>query len=389
MVSWLIYIGHLIVPFQNGFSLRWPFCLLGLFVMYIWLCILREKKLTERQIFLFLIFLTLNPLLGIGSIMATPDMPLVFFWSLSYLFYTRLFESKKLINYAGLGLSLGLGFCSKYHIVLFVLSGIISIILTKKWRQLRKSGILLTLLLGFVFSLPVLIWNSQNEWSSFLFQINHGFGESGFEWNWPLNYILTQFLLVNPVIFYYLTREAISKTDSAFTWSQFIFFLTSSFKSIVEGNWPITGHLHALAVATVKMSQRTLQSALLYWLLIYAVLFGFLLSEKSEKVRLNLVNESQLSEIYPLIDQYKPLYGPSYQVASLISWKTGVFIPKLSSLSRIDFFDSLSASTPQNKEFYVLKYNNSAWPDKYVRYNKNKIRSFDKLNLGLYHFIYE
>ena len=109
----------------------------------------------------------------------------------------------------------------------------------------------------------------------------------------------------------------------------------------------------------------------------------------SQAVKKNLVNVNQLVEILPLIESYRPLFGPSYQVASLLSWKAQKNIPKLNGLSRPDFYDSLPESTPSTTSFFVLKYDISEWPKKYEIYKKIKIQSFDNLQLGLYQFIYE
>jgi 4-amino-4-deoxy-L-arabinose transferase-like glycosyltransferase len=125
MVSWLIAAGHMLFPAGHALSLRISFVILSFLTSLIWLKILRDEGLDERQQYWFFIFLFLNPLLGLGSVAATPDAPLVFFWSLSYWLFLRVLNFKNLADYLLLGLSLGLGFCSKYHIVLFVLSGLV------------------------------------------------------------------------------------------------------------------------------------------------------------------------------------------------------------------------------------------------------------------------
>lgn len=389
MVSWLIYISnHLFTP-SNPLGVRFSFIVLSTLTSLIWLRILKDQEFSEKQTLIFFALMFLNPLLGLGSIVATPDVPLVFFWTLSYLFFNQLLKNRSLWAYAGLGLSLGLGFCSKYHIVLFVLSGLVALFFEKKWRQLRVAGVLLTLVTGLIFSLPVLIWNSRNEWSSFLFQINHGFGEDGFDISWPLNYIFTQIIIMSPFLFYVLIMKVRSGVERWFSWSQLLFFLSSSFKSIVEGNWPITSHLHIIAATVPAVTQKLFRYILINWFILYGLILVFFLLPTSEKVRRNLINSAQLTEVESVIDQYQPLYGASYQVASLLTWKTNRFIPKLSELSRHDFFDSLPESVPTSREFYALKYDYSQWPEKYDQYKKTYVRSFDKAGLELYHLSHE
>ena len=389
MVSWFISLGHQILPVGNPISLRLPFILSSLVTSRVWISILRFKGLSDRSIILWLGLFFLNPLLGVGSILATPDTPLVLFWTLSFYCLLRLLKTHELKWYSLTGLCLGLGFCSKYHIVLFVFSGLVYLLLSQQLLKMRPKGVLLTLLFGAAFSLPVLIWNANNNWSSFLFQINHGFGEDSFEWVWPAGYLVAQLLIVNPIIAYSLFLRGAGFLDRTFSVSQLLFFFSSSFKSVVEGNWPLTSHLHSITRFCETPFTRFYRFAVIYWFGFYCLIAVFLLSPMSQAVKKNLVNVNQLVEILPLIESHRPLFGPSYQVASLLSWKAQKNIPKLNGLSRPDFYDSLPESTPSTTSFFVLKYDISEWPKKYEIYKKIKIQSFDNLQLGLYQFIYE
>ena len=389
MVSWLIYLGHLILPSGNPLALRLPFVLLSFMTSLIWLKILFKNNLNTENILIFFILVFLNPLLGLGSIAATPDVPLVFFWSLSYLFFINIFQKKNILSYALLGVSLGLGFCSKYHMVLFVISGLFYLLLKKQFSELKVKGVLTTILFGALFSLPVFIWNSQNHWQSFAFQLNHGFGEETFSWDWPIGYLIAQTFIINPFILFGLIKNKDATLDKSFSLSQLGFFFISSFKSVVEGNWPITSHFHSIITFLKFNSKRLIFYSFGFWMFFYLVLGWFFLSEHSAKVRKNLVNSAQLEDIYPLVEQYTPLYGASYQVASLLTWKTQKNIPKLNDLSRFDFYDSLPESNPSTPVFYVLKNDYSGWPEKYAHYKKIKIQSFDNVGLELYQFSYE
>lgn len=386
MVSWFIYMGHLILPAGNPLSLRIFFISANLLASVVWLKILKSKNLSEESITIWLFLFMLNPLLGPGSILATPDVPLVLFWSLSYYCYLKILNTNHLAWYTYLGIFLGLGFCSKYHIVIFVLSGLIYLLLSKKIFSLKSSGVLLTIFFGFLFSLPVVLWNSQNKWSSFLFQFEHGFGESTFEWSWPAGYLVAQLILINPFIFYYLFKKSYNFLEKTFCFSQLIFFFTSSFKTVVEGNWPLTSHLHSITHYSMTAKKEIVKYSLIYWVIIYASIGLFLISPASAPVKKNLVNSSQLNELIKIVNDYKPLYGPSYQVSSLLSWQTQSKIPKLNGLSRHDFYDSLPESQPSTTSFYVLKYDNSEWPQKFENYKKIKIQTFDNLSLALYQF---
>ena len=186
-----------------------------------------------------------------------------------------------------------------------------------------------------------------------------------------------------------MRKRSIASIDKTFSISQIGFFFLSSFKSVVEGNWPLTSHLHSISYFSESAQSKFFKYSVFYWLIFYGLVVGFLCSPFSEPVKKNLVNSSQLVEVVPLLGEYSPLFGASYQVASLLSWQTQKNIPKLSGLSRLDFYDSLPDSEPTTASFYVLKYDISDWPANYQLYKKIKIRSFDNISLGLYQFIYE
>ncbi len=389
MVSWFIYAAHLILSPGNPVSLRFVFILASFLTSLIWIKILRLKGFDNSSVLMWLVLIFLNPLLGAGSILATPDTPLVLFWSLSYYSYLKILKTHSLTFYSLLGLFLGLGFCSKYHIVLFVFAGLIYLILSKKIYEIRIKGVLLTIFFGSLFSLPVLIWNAQNNWASFLFQLHHGFGKNAFEWDWPLGYLIAQTLIINPYILYRLFRKTDDVVDKTFSFTQLIFFFTSSFKSLVEGNWPLTSHLHSITHFCKGDGRRIFKFSIIYWFVFYVLTGVFFILPASRAVKKNLVNSSQITELTPILNEYRPLYGPSYQISSLLSWKSQKNIPKLNGLTRHDFYDSLPDSIPLDASFYVLKYDNSDWPQKYEYYKKIKIQSFDNMSLGLYQFIYE
>lgn len=389
MVSWFIYLGHLLLPAGNPVSLRILFILAGFAASVLWVRILQEAGAGEKIILGFLALLFLNPLLGPGSIVATPDVPLVLFWTISYYCFLRIESGGRLTWYSLLGAALGLGFCSKYHIVLFVLSGLLYLGFSGGWRRLHPAGVILTILSGALFCTPVILWNARNEWSSFLFQINHGFGDDGFSWSWPANYVLTQILLLSPVVFWALCRRPGNLAHKTFSLSQLVFFFSSSLRSVVEANWPLTAHLHATANFAATATRKAFRFTLVYWLTIYLLIGVFFASPYSARVRQNLVNSAQLEELLPLTEKYTPLYGPSYQVASLLSWKTQSKIPKLRELSRHDFYDSLPESLPSAPVFYALKKDYSTWPPRYDRYRKTRLQVFDKTGLELYELRYE
>jgi len=107
---------------------------------------------------------------GVGFLM-TPDAPLHAAWSaLLYFGYRALIENDS-AAWAGIGISLGLGLLSKYTIILLGPPFLLFMLIDRRARRwFLKPGPYGALLLTLVIFSPVLIWNMQHEWASFLFQ---------------------------------------------------------------------------------------------------------------------------------------------------------------------------------------------------------------------------
>lgn len=395
MISWLINLSNIasqLINIPDFLGFRLAMITLSTYTFYIWLQIFNyENNKSQISLLLFTCFYMLNPLLGLGGIFATPDIPLMLFWSLSALTVKKILLDHRNLDYALLGLFLGLGFCSKYHIVLFPITYLVCFIINKQISLFNFKKVTLTLLFGLIFSLPVLIWNYNNEFSSFKFQLSHGLGSSEsanqYDWLWTASYFLGQIALFNPILMYELLvriKNNISKNLSIYQW---LFFVYSSTKAKVEANWPIVSHVQALQSLNYQ-NQKIIRWALAYWLIIWCTLMTLLFMPIGQKKITALPTSLTVTEIYPVIKSYSPLYGPTYQMSSLISLMTDLQVPKLPGLSRYDFYDAV-IDFPTTSKFYVLKYESTSWPSQYSSYKKSKLESFEKYKLELYELINE
>lgn len=156
LVAWLFWLGH---PFEMfGNAVRWPGVLLGHCTLILWFYIWKELDPRYQERFRNWLWIALlSPLIGFGSLIITPDLPVIFFWSASLLFVLRALRTKETSDYALLGLALGFGFLAKYHIVLFTLFLLLYLSFEKKWSETSFSKIVVTLVLGLVACSPVLI----------------------------------------------------------------------------------------------------------------------------------------------------------------------------------------------------------------------------------------
>jgi hypothetical protein len=310
------------------------------------------------------LFLALSPFIGLGSLILTPDIPMMFFWSLSLLLLLRAVESRKAADYALLGMTLGLGFCSKYLIVLFVPCTLLWLAVSGKWRAVDWKKVPLTILTGLLFCAPVLIWNAENGWASFAFQLNHGLEAQTRNLLWPLEYIGAQIGILFPIAVYFAARKRSPPETSflhVFGWLPLAFFLYTSLRARVEGNWPMMGHPEILALAFINAGpdSKALRAQWLLWVTATVLIFAQVLHPwiPVDQRRLKTFEFTHFDAFLPIAEKRHDLYMGSYQAAAALSYKlrrrTNEQIYKLAGMNRRDFYDFTPQSRPSGDSFVV------------------------------------
>ena len=208
MVAYLIKITTLFS--DEPFFVRLPAVLLVSATAYI-LYKLARKMFDERSaIYTFYIFLSTVFVLAASTVIA-PDTPLMFFWALTlYSGYIYIEEDNK--KYAILtGLSAGAMLLSKYPGVLPLLTLIVFVLIYRR-DLLKDSYFYLALLIATVVFSPVLYWNYQHDFISFLFQFSHGIAEEKvFQGKYFYGFVGSQFALFHPLyllpLLYFIIRD--------------------------------------------------------------------------------------------------------------------------------------------------------------------------------------
>ncbi|RAU23094.1 glycosyl transferase [Paramagnetospirillum kuznetsovii] len=122
------------------------------------------------------LWLNATILFGAASVTATPDAPLLVFWTTALWAMIRLLKSGHPIWIYALGAALGLGFISKYTMVLIAPGVLAVFVLFPQGRVwLRSRHFYLAIALALACTAPVLLWNLMNDWMSFKKQLAHSF----------------------------------------------------------------------------------------------------------------------------------------------------------------------------------------------------------------------
>ena len=324
----------------------------------IWKEILKPY-MSEKQLIGYLVITLLSPMIGLGSLIMTPDIPLVFCWSLATLFILRSLAQPTLKNYVFLGAALGLGFCSKYNIVLLPVISVLFLWWSRKLSLLRWSYIPILILAAFIFSLPVWIWNSQNQFDSFLFQMSHGLGQSQWNPTWTTNYILEQIAIIFPVCFIIALKYRPTRATSwllFWAWIPVLFFVFTSFRGRVEANWPAVAYpaIYALMILAVK-DWKWVKFTAITW----AIAAALAISEIQFSWLPTTLTKIKVSEfrvydtLVPVARSYTPFFASSYQMAAVLSYKLRTPIYKLKDMGRRSYYEYVENSLPLGPSFFI------------------------------------
>jgi 4-amino-4-deoxy-L-arabinose transferase-like glycosyltransferase len=149
------------------------------------------------------LLLNATPLLGVGAVVMTPDLPLLVFWCVALWACGRLVATGDGRWWLAIGAACGLALLSKYTAVLLGLGLVVWLVASRPaWRWWATpwpyaGGVLAAL----VFS-PVIAWNAAHGWASFAKQGGRAGAETGgFTLRWIGELVAGQFGIASPIIF--------------------------------------------------------------------------------------------------------------------------------------------------------------------------------------------
>jgi 4-amino-4-deoxy-L-arabinose transferase-like glycosyltransferase len=365
-VAWLFWLGDYTRWFPG--SVRWPGVLFSHAGLAIWLMTLKPF-LNEDQRRQWLWLVLLSPLLGGSAIVLTPDLPLMFFYALSAFLFFKWRANPNWKMSLLFGLSMGLGFSSKYMMVLFTLSLLPLLVFSREIRNSVSRTFLWLLLGAVVGACPVWIWNMMNDFASFKFQVAHGLGR---RWkpSWTYEYIGAQIALVFPVVLYWAlrARRSLPPVFHLWAWVPLLFFMFTTSRGYVEANWPIAAYpaVFALAASQYPLSGRGLSITCWIWGILLSALAVVIIVQPSWSKRLKFREFHQFDRVVEAGAPLQPLFARSYQMASKLHFELRRPVFKLKGMNRRDFFDYLEGSRPMSGIYYLAVEKTDSLPANYT-----------------------
>ncbi|NOZ36511.1 MAG: glycosyltransferase family 39 protein [Gammaproteobacteria bacterium] len=201
LVGWL---NALILPFSDSeFALRlWPVFLSALSALLLYG--MTRELFPDEPAWLGLASVAvfesgvMFQLIGMAMLPDTPLIPLSL--AAGWVLF-RALQRARLGDWLLLGLLFGLAGLSKYTAVTLVVTALLAIFWLGRGRLLRSIGPWLAVLLAVIVILPVLVWNFQHEWISFLYQLGHGMPQRAWQAKRFLTSQLGQLIAYSPGIY--------------------------------------------------------------------------------------------------------------------------------------------------------------------------------------------
>jgi 4-amino-4-deoxy-L-arabinose transferase-like glycosyltransferase len=163
-----------------------------------------ERMMPHRQAGLIAAaLLNATLMVGAGSIIMTPDTPLVFFWIAGLAACARLVASENPRWWLAIGACIGLALLSKYTAALFIAAAFIWLVTTPAGRAtLATPWPWAGLAIAFAIFLPNIVWNGAHGWVSYAKQGGRVFSfDAARSLQFLAEFLIGQFALATPIIF--------------------------------------------------------------------------------------------------------------------------------------------------------------------------------------------
>lgn len=276
MVAYLIKLFTIIFG-TNEFAVRLPGILCWI------ICSIYSYRLTElikpKSGIYSLLLLAVLPFFFIQSIAMTPDLPLIAGWSAClYYLYLTLVKNQTQSWYL-VGIAFGLSLLSKYTIVLLLPAIFIYMLFVNQaYKKLLSPQPYLAALIAACFFSPVIYWNINHDWVSFLFQSTRRFNETNEFSFHQLSGLFVLFLtplgVWSFVLMYktkILNQNNINKDTQRFiqifTTVPLLFFAIFSLIHEVKFNWIGPGLLAIIPWISIQIANKSYLKLYKLWLI--------------------------------------------------------------------------------------------------------------------------
>ena len=200
MTAWLIRLFTEIGG-DSTFMIRLPSVILFTVLCYLIYRLSMDMFNDAKVAFYSLLTFNLIPQFGIAALQIVPDIPAAVCYLAFIVGVNRLLrEDGPASGWYWLGAIIGAGLLGKYFVILLAPCVLILVAWVPRYRHwfLRFQPYMMAPV-AFLFFLPVIIWNVQNDWPSFKFHLVDRHSGAGFQLKTIAEFAAGQLLYVTPI----------------------------------------------------------------------------------------------------------------------------------------------------------------------------------------------
>ncbi len=230
------------------------------------------SRMPDTAAFVVASLLQIIPIFATYGVVMTIDSPFIFFWALSlYLFWHCQkdwpLRQSGLFVWILLGIAVGCGVLTKYTMAFFYLSAFLYLLTDRERRGiLLGPGPWMALFVSLIVSSPIIIWNAEHNWVTFLHTAGQAHLQDGLRLRPDrfIEFILSQLGVITPVIMVFmivaLMKFRKGEADRRFLFwfaaPTVLFFLLKSLQGKVQANWALPGYISAVVAMGIYVVQR-------------------------------------------------------------------------------------------------------------------------------------
>jgi 4-amino-4-deoxy-L-arabinose transferase-like glycosyltransferase len=249
-----------------------------------------RRLYNERVAIWTILLLNTIPIFNVGAIVMTIDPLSIFFWAASvYTVWLALEKSPAFSWWWPLtGLLIGLGFLAKYTNAMELLSILLLLAFTRRYRrELLGPGFWSMLIVALLCTIPVILWNQQHAWITLIHLSERGDLNTGFAFHPSafLQFLGKHCLVYSPLIFIGLIwslwwgwqrarTQFKPRFLAAFAIPLLAMYAALAIKSPGEPNWTAPAFVTLGILGTALWLERIAESAPLRRLAIAALLLA-------------------------------------------------------------------------------------------------------------------
>lgn len=249
LVAWVIRFGTLLAG-DTAFGVRFLFVLMALPMSF---AVYRAGTIllgSVRSAVTAVILLNATLIVSVGTVLATPDAPLMLACSLVLLALARVWQSGRGAWWLLAGAASGLGLLSKLNGFVLGPAILLWLVAARELRPwLASPWPYLGGAVALAMILPWLSWNAQHDWISFTRQLARIPTTTGFQPKFLAEFLGGQILLATPAVFllagsglYALIRRPMLKPSAAWlieamVWPVVLYFALHALRAGVHPNW--------------------------------------------------------------------------------------------------------------------------------------------------------